>query len=369
MALLLDDNTKMVRDSAQKFLKGTDSLRALRHRRDMRDLGGLTRGAWDGLVELGFSGMLVPEKFGGSDLDFRASTQVSEMMGSTLSTGPFLSTAVMAATALRYGDNEPLKAAILPRIVTGMVVAIAGEETSRHDPHAITTSAGKENGGFRISGRKSVVIDGNIAEKLIVVARSAENSDQLLMLLVDAAAPGVAITTRMGVDSHPMVAMSFDDVAVAQDQLICGGDPASALLDRIYDAGRLHLAAEMLGAAQEAFDRTLSYLKTRVQFGRRIGEFQALQHRAAILFGELEIARSTLPKAAGDPSAEHVSLAKAKIGEVAKHVTTEAVQLHGGIGVTDDFDIGFFLKRVRAASERLGDPAFHAGRYAAFQGL
>jgi alkylation response protein AidB-like acyl-CoA dehydrogenase len=166
-----------------------------------------------------------------------------------------------------------------------------------------------------------------------------------------------------------VVEIEFRDVPAAAADLICDPRHAPHLLDRAYDAGRLHLAAEMLGAAQEAFDRAVEYLKTRVQFGKKIGEFQALQHRAAILFGELEIARSTVLKAAATGSAEHISMAKARVGEIAKHVAGEAVQFHGGIGVTDDFDLGFFLKRIRAASEQLGDSAFHTERYAALQGL
>jgi alkylation response protein AidB-like acyl-CoA dehydrogenase len=156
---------------------------------------------------------------------------------------------------------------------------------------------------------------------------------------------------------------------------LCTADRSMAVLDKVYDIGRLHLAAEMLGAGQEAFDRMVDYLKTRSQFGRLIGEFQALQHRAAILFGELEVARSVVLKAAmaydanDAKAAEWISLAKARVGEIAKHVTTEALQLHGGIGMTDDFDLGFYLKRVRALSERLGDTAFHAERYARLRGL
>jgi acyl-CoA dehydrogenase len=179
----------------------------------------------------------------------------------------------------------------------------------------------------------------------------------------------------MGLDGHPWSRLAFDGVLVSYGDQIAGPDLAAKLLDRAYDSGRLHLAAEMLGCAQEAFDRAVDYLKTRVQFGRKIGEFQALQHRAAILLGELEIARSVVMKAAalwdaGEAAApEYVSLAKARVGQIACHVTTEAVQFHGGIGVTDEFDIGLFLKRARAAAEQLGDSAFHTERYARMQGL
>jgi alkylation response protein AidB-like acyl-CoA dehydrogenase len=364
---MFNDDTRMLRDSAEGFFAGSDSIRRLRQWRDARDLEGAARGCWAGMVELGFAGILIPEEFGGAGLDSRASLQISEIMGRTLSTGPFLSSAVMAATALSHGDNAALKAELLPSIAAGAIVALAGEESARHAPLAIGAVARREGAAFRVSGRKLAVIDGGVAQKLVVVARHADSDNRLLMLVVDASSQGVAITSRMGIDGLPRVEIAFDD-AVATD-LVCDPARTPALLDRVYDSGRLHLAAEMLGAAQEAFERAIDYLKTRVQFGRGIGEFQALQHRAAILFGELEIARSVLLKAAAAGTPLHVSMAKARIGDIANHVAAEAVQFHGGIGVTDDFDLGLFLKRIRVASETLGDSAFHTERYAELRGL
>jgi alkylation response protein AidB-like acyl-CoA dehydrogenase len=365
--MVLDEDLIMLRDSTERFFAGSDSVRLLRQRRDARDLEGVARGCWDGMVELGLAGILIPEEFGGAGLDSRASILVSEMIGRTLATGPFLSSAVMAATAVLHGDNAALKAEMLPAIAEGKIVALAAEESARHAPLAIDASARRDSDRFHVTGRKIAVIGGDLAEKLIVLARDADSPDRLLLLVVQARADNVAITRRMGLDSQPRVDIRFTDVTAAD--LVCDPEMTRALLDRVYDAGRLHLAAEMLGAAQEAFDRTVEYLKTRVQFGRRIGEFQALQHRAAMLFGELEIARSVLLKAASTGTALNVSMAKAKIGDVANRIAGEATQLHGGIGVTDDFDLGFFLKRIRAASEALGDSAFHAERYARMRGL
>jgi acyl-CoA dehydrogenase len=365
--MLLDDDTRALRDSAERFFTEADAARLLRHRRDTRDLDGAALGAWAGMVELGFAGMLIPEAFGGVGLGSMASIQISEMMGRTLATGPFLSSAVMAATALIESGDRALQAEILPAIAAGAIVALAGEESNRHAPDSIGTMSRRDGDDFRVSGRKIAVIDGTVAERLIVVARDADRTDGLVMVLVDARQAGVTLTGRMGLDSRPVAEAVFDDARATR--LVCAPDMTGAVLDRAYDAGRLHLAAEMLGAAAEAFDRTLDYLKTRTQFGRKIGEFQALRHRAAIMFGELEIARSVLLKAAATGSPLHVSLAKARIGDIANHVAAEAVQLHGGIGVTDDFDLGFFVKRIRAASESLGDSAFHAERYALLKGL
>jgi len=368
VSYLLTDDAKMLRESAGKFFAGSDALKLLRQWRNARDLTSPARGAWDGMVELGFAGILIPEEFGGVGLDSRASIQIAEMMGRSLASGPFISSAVMAVTAIADGDNDRLKAKILPAITGGMIVAMACEEESRHNPHGIETLAMKKGENYVLSGSKSAVIDGTIADRLIVAARPMDGHD-LLLFLLDVDAPGITIKSRMGIDSRPIVDIEFHDVPAATADLIRDPRHAPHLLDRAYDAGRLHLAAEMLGAAQECFDRAVEYLKTRVQFGKKIGEFQALQHRAAILFGELEIARSVLLKAAATQTPEFVSMAKARVGEIAKKAATEAIQFHGGIGVTDDFDLGFYLKRIRAAAETLGDSAFHAERYAGIQGL
>jgi alkylation response protein AidB-like acyl-CoA dehydrogenase len=368
---MIDDDTRMLRDSAMRFFADADTAKALRSARNARDLQALGRGAWDGLVELGLAGILIPEEFGGAGLDYGASIHVAEAMGRALAAGPFTATAVMAATAVGESGNEAFKRTMLPAIAAGTIVVLAVDETPRHRPPETATVARRSAGGYRISGRKIAVSHGNVAAKLIVTAKL---EDGLGLFAADAGAPGVAMTTHMGVDSHPAVAIEFRDVEIGEADLLSGPDGSTTVLERALDAGRLHLAAEMVGLAGEAFDRTVEYLKTRVQFGRKIGEFQALQHRAAILFGELEMARSVVLKAAteggdGKRFAEYVSLAKAKAGEVAERVITEAVQLHGGIGVTDEFDLGLYLKRARAAASQLGDWAFHVERRAQILGL
>jgi len=371
VTLTIDDDTRMLRDSAVRFFADSDPAKALRSARNARDLQALGRGAWDGLVELGLAGILVPEEFGGAGLDYRASIHVAEAMGRALAAGPFTATAVMAATAIDASDNARLRATLLPAVAAGAIIVLAVDETARHRPMEAATVARRSGGGYRISGRKVAVSHGNVAATLIVAAKLDEG---LGLFAVDAGASGVAVSTHMGVDSHPAVTIEFRDVDVAEANLLCKSNRSTVVLDRTLDAGRLHLAAEMVGLAAEAFDRTIEYLKTRVQFGRKIGEFQALQHRAAILFGELEMARSVVLKAAaegrdGARFAEYVSLAKAKAGEVAERVITEAVQLHGGIGVTDEFDMGLYLKRARAAGTQLGDWAFHVERRARLLGL
>ncbi len=375
MTFLLDDDTRMLRESAGRLFVDLDAARSLRSRRDAHDLSALGRGAWDGMVELGLPGILVPDDHGGSGLGARAGVQVAEMMGRSLATGPFVASAVMGATALQAGDNDGLRQRLLPEVAAGaMVLALAAEETARHRPDTIKASARPGKGGYVLSGRKLAVIDGNIADAFLVAARE-EGAGGLSLFLVGAEAVGLSVASSMAFDGHPLANIILAETFVPATDRIAGPERGAAALDRALDAGRLHLAAEMLGVAQEAFDRTIDYLKTRVQFGRKIGEFQALQHRAAIMLGELEIARSVVMKAAAlwdaDDSAApaFVSLTKARVGDIACHVTTEAVQLHGGIGVTDAFDIGLFLKRAKAGSQLLGDGAFHTERYARLRGM
>ncbi len=373
--LVADETMRMLRDSAGRCFADLDTAKLLRRHRDARDLGALARGVWDHMVPLGLPGVLIGEKRGGSGLGFRESVQVSEMMGRTLATAPFLSSAVMAATALRDGDNKQLQRERLPDIASGKaIIVVATEERQRHNPLAVEATARRTGDSWRINGSKTAVIDANIADKLIVLARDADAPERLLLLFASAASAGVSWKASMGLDSHPLCTVELRDVRVGETCLLCPPEKTTVLLDRIYDAGRLHLAAEMVGLASEAFDRAVDYLKTRVQFGKKIGEFQGLQHRAALLFGEIEIAASVVLKAAtlhdaGDPRfPAFASLAKAKAGEVARHVTAEAVHFHGGLGMTDDFDMGFYLKRARSAAEQLGDTAFHQERWLALQG-
>jgi acyl-CoA dehydrogenase len=374
LSFLIDDDARMLRDSAGRLFAGMDSLRTLRRLRNAGDLVAIGRGAWAGMIELGLPGVFIPERLGGSGLGARAGIQVSEMMGRSLATGPFVASVAMGATAILAGANDMLIDRILPGVASGeIVLALATEETSRHRPDHVACVARPRGDEFRLSGRKVGVIDGNVADQFVVAARDDDGA--LSLFLVPAHADRLGLDARMAIDGRAIVTVTLDDVAASAADRIAGPDRAAVALDRAYDCGRLLLAAEMLGAAQEAFDRTIDYMKTRVQFGRKIGEFQALQHRAAILLGELEIGRSAVLKAAflwdcdADAAADSVSLAKARLGDIARHVATEAVQLHGGIGVTDEFDIGLFLKRIRAASEHLGDSAFHTERYAQLHGI
>jgi alkylation response protein AidB-like acyl-CoA dehydrogenase len=377
LALVLTDEQAMIRDSAEGFFAEKAPVSELRRLRDANDATGFSRELWKAMAEMGFAGILVPEQHGGVGLGYVAAGLVQEAIGKNLSPTPMLSTAILGATAVMAGGNDEQKAELLPRIAAGeLLTALAAEEKSRHAPGFVETRAEPSGNGFKLTGRKTFVLDGHVADKLIVAARTEGEADEhkgITLFLVDRNAEGVSVERTVMVDSRNAARIRLDGVQVdGADVLgeVGGGWP---VLERVLDAGRACLAAEMLGVSSESFRMTVDYLKQREQFGVKIGSFQALQHRAAHLFCEIELVRSATLRALqaldeGGNAALFVSLAKGKAGEVAKLATNEAVQMHGGIGMTDEYDIGFFMKRARAAMETFGDVAFHGDRMARMMG-
>ncbi len=378
MALALTDDERMIRDSAEGFFAGHAPVAQLRRLRDANDPTGFDRALWASMAEMGFAGVAIAQHHGGTGLGMVAAGLIQEAIGRNLSLSPFLSTAILAATILGRGGTDTQKAALLPGMAAGtLLVALAADEAPRHAPSHVATRAEPSGNGFRLSGAKPFVLDGHVADRLIVAARiSGADAEPagITLFLVDPRAAGVTVERRSMVDSRNAARVTLADVQVDDADMVGAPGEGFALLEAALDAGRACLAAEMLGVADRSFALTTDYLKTRQQFGRPIGSFQALQHRAANLFCELELAKSVTLKAlraldAGDARAPvFASLAKAKVGEVAKLATNEAVQMHGGIGMTDDADIGFYLKRARAAAETFGDAAFHGDRIARIMG-
>ena len=376
MALVLTDDQTMIRKSADGFFASEAPVADLRRLRDAADATGFDRGLWHKMAEMGFAGVLVPEAHGGSGFGYVAAGLLQEAVGRNLSLSPLLSTAILGATALLRGGSPEQQAQYLPQIASGeRLFALAADEAARHDPSHVTTHAEASGNGFRLNGTKTFVLDGHVADTLIVAARTGDcGNDGITLFLVDAKAGGVVVERRSMVDTRNAAAVTLTDVQVDGADVLGSIGGGWAILDRVLDAGRACLAAEMLGVAGESFTRTVDYLKQREQFGQKIGSFQALQHRAAHLFCEVELAHSATLRAliALDADEDRVplfaSLAKAKTGEVAKLATNEAVQMHGGIGMTDDFDIGFFMKRARVAQETFGDIAFHGDRLATLMG-
>ena len=378
MALVLTEEQSMLRDSARGLIGDKAPVSHLRHLRDTKDATGFSREVWSAFAEMGLSGLIVPEEFGGSGLGCVEAGVVMEEIGRTLMPSPFLSTAVLAATALSRGGSAAQKKEFLAKIAGGKLIAsLAVDEGAKHRPSHTAMQAVRSGNGFKLNGAKALVVDGHVSDLLIVAARSAGKPgerDGLTLFLVDPKAKGVAIERTAMVDAHNAARIEFDNVEVNADSVLGEVDQGGALLDGILNVGRAAVASEMLGAGEEAFARTVAYLKERKQFGKLIGEFQALQHRAAHLYCELEVTRAAVMKAQQllDGDFEHagpaVAVAKAKAGSTTTLAVQEAVQMHGGMGMTDQFDIGFFMKRARVCQELFGDTNFHADQLARGRG-
>jgi alkylation response protein AidB-like acyl-CoA dehydrogenase len=378
MALVLNPEATLVRKTALDFFAKRSPVAALRKLRDDKDALGFSLPLWRQMVELGWAGFLVPEAHGGSEFGCVGLGQVMEAAGRSLAATPLLATALIGASALTLAGSAAQQAAHLPALAEGKrLMALALEESAQHAPLAIAMSAKRSGAGFRLDGEKRFVLDGHIANLLIVAARSSGAPGErhgITLFLVPGDAPGVTRRRTFMVDSRNAAIIRFDGVEIGPDAVLGPLDAGADLLEILLDRARIGLAAEMLGAASEAFERTLQYLKERQQFGVAIGSFQALKHRAAAMFCALELARSAVAAALASLDAESkdvpalASLAKAKAGEALHLVGNEAVQMHGGIGMTDEHEIGFFLKRARVAEASFGDGAFHRDRYAGLMG-
>ncbi|MEN3348026.1 MAG: hypothetical protein V7632_1661 [Bradyrhizobium sp.] len=378
MALVLTEEQSMLRDSARGLISDKAPVAHLRGLRDGKDADGFSRELWKTFAEMGFSGLLVPEQFGGSGLGCVEAGIVMEEIGRTLMPSPFLSTSVVAASALARGGSAAQQAQHLPKISDGsLLAALAIDEGVKHRPLQTKLQATRSGNGFKLSGDKAFVVDGHTADLLIVAARSAGSAgdkDGLTLFLVDPKARGIAVERTAMVDSHNAARIVFDNVAVNADSVLGEVDQGFALLEDVLNIGRGAVASEMVGLSEEVFGRTVTYLKERKQFGKAIGEFQALQHRAAELYIDIEITRAAVLKAlqaldAGvDKAGTAVAVAKARAGTTATLAVQEGVQMHGGMGMTDQFDIGFFMKRARICQELFGDSNFHADQLARGKG-
>ncbi len=368
--LLVTEEETMLADSARGFL---DAAAPVSHLRGLRDSGAVGDAAlWASMADMGWAGILVPETSGGSDMGHAAAGVLAREMGRTLATSPFITTAVMAATALRSVADERANAR-LRKIAQGtLTYALAIDETAKFAPEATALRAKTDGNGFRLNGTKKFVVDGGQADRLLVLARTG---DGLTLFDLPAGQAGIARSARQMVDSRDAATIRFDDVEATGEHVLGPLDQAMDVLRPALEAGQAALAAEMAGLAAGAFDMTIGYLKERTQFGVPIGSFQALQHRAAHLWCEMELTASALLNAGRmldeDPERATlaVSLAKARATATAQLAVQEGVQMHGGIGMTDAYDIGLYLKRARVGAEWLGDYGYHAGQVARLRGF
>jgi alkylation response protein AidB-like acyl-CoA dehydrogenase len=378
MPLILSSETQMVRDTAHEFFRERAPITALRKLRDANDPDGFSRSLWREMAELGWTGFLVPEDFGGTDFGVLGLAQVMEAAGRTLAASALVSTALVGASLLAMAGSEDQKSDHLPALVSGeRLFALALEEGSRHQPYRIATQAERVGERYRISGQKVFVLDGHVADELIVAARTSggrEDREGITLFLVPGDAPGVTRQRTIMIDSRNAAQVRLDNVIVGADAVLGRVGGGADVLDRVLDRARACLAAEMLGSATEAFERTVQYLKDRKQFGVAIGSFQALKHRAAQMFCEVEVTRSAVIAAcsAQDENANDASalavLAKGKANDTLDLCGNEGVQMHGGIGMTDEHEIGFFMKRARVARATFGDTGFCRDRYATLLG-
>ena len=376
MALIINEEQQMLRESAQGFFAEFAPMSELRRlREDDSDYCDLL---WKRMVDMGWAAILVPEKYGGLGFGHVGMGQIMEQSGRALAASPLFSSAVIGVSAINLLGDERQKETLLPQIAAGqLMLSLAIDESRHHEPNDIALSALKTPEGYRLSGKKYGVIDGHSSAELIVAARTqAEVGDKegISLFLVDAKSSGLEILRTPTVDSRSVSIINFNEVIVPLENLLGPEGSGFAGLSSVLDIANAHLAAELLGIATESFDRTLRYLKERKQFGSLIGSFQALQHRTAHWWSEIELCKSIVLKclSAIDEGDSRVpglaSIAKAKLCEVAELSTNEAIQMHGGVGMTDEYDIGFFIKRARPAQMLYGDYSYHGDRFAMMTG-
>ena len=375
---VLNEEQSMLRDAAKSWVQDKSPVTAFRKMRDSGAELGYDTAAWNEMAEMGWAGVVVPEDFGGSQFGYLSIGLILEELGRTLTASPLTASAVGAASALALGGSDAQKNEWLPKIAAGEVVgALAVDEGAHHAPEKVALKAEKSGSGYKLTGAKTYVIEGYGAGLLVVSARTSGapgDKDGVSLFLVPGDAQGLVKTRLALADSRGAANIKFDGVEVGAEALLGEEGKGWDVLEKTLDRARAAISAEMLGAAVQAFETTLDYLKVRVQFGQVIGSFQALQHRAAKMFTDLELARSTVEAAlaaidADSPDVpELVSLAKAKMGDTFHLVSNEMVQMHGGIGMTDAHDAGFYLKRARACEATFGSQSYHRDRYAKIQG-
>ncbi len=370
MPLYLDDDQTVLQDTIRDFVAEHAPVSHMRALRDAEDETGFSRDLWKQFAEMGFTGILIGEDQGGLGLGHVEAGVVLEQIGRNLSPSPFLTTAVAAVEALKgTGQAERW----FPGIIAGeTVAALAIDEAAKHRD-SIAMTAERAGNGFRLTGAKRFVAHGHTANLVIVAARTAggaDDADGITLFAVPKDAAGLSANAERLTDASLAARLDFDGVEVDADAVIGEVDAGRAQLDRLLRAGRTGASAELLGVGGGAMDMTIGYMKQRKQFGTLIGSFQALQHRAAHLYSEMEVARAAVLKAqqlldtGSDRADEAVSVAKAMTALATTLSVQESVQMHGGIGMTDEYDIGFYMKRARVLAELFGDANFHADRLA-----
>ncbi len=361
----LTDDQRMLVEAAQSFTRKQSTVARMRKLRD--DATGWSPEVWRQMADLGWLGLVFPESVGGIGGSYVDLALVLEQLGSTLVPEPIVASLVAGVAILAAGDDAQHQAYLAPLVEGKASLALAwAEADGRYDPARIATRAVKAGDGYRLTGHKRFVLDGHAAKHLVV---SAHDGAGVALFVVDEAAPGVTVTKIRTIDGRH-AAMIDLDVEVGPDRRLAGD--GAAALDHALDVGAAAACAEGAGIMRAVLAMTNEYLKTREQFGTKIGNFQVLQHRAVDMFIETELAYSMALAAAirldGDDAAERVaavSSAKIQLAESGRFVTQQAIQLHGGIGITDEHDVGLYFKRMLALNATFGDAQHHLARFAA----
>ena len=379
MKLILTEEQQFLKDTAQSFARDKTPVTHFREIRDSENINCWDDATWKEMVDLGWSGILVPEQFGGSEFGMAGISVIMQELGKTLTPSPILATSVLGVATINMLGSEEQKSNYLPKIVSGEVTtALAIDEGNHHNPFNVEATAKLDGDHWILNGKKVFVIDGASADTILIVARTSGKtgeSNGISVFAVDKGSAELDITKISTADSRNYANIEMSDLKLEQKALLGEQDLAGETLEKILDLGRIAISAEMLGNTEEAFEVTVNYLKERKQFGVQIGSFQALQHRAAKMFCEIELTKSAVIAAmhAADENSNELerlsSLAKFQAGETLHLVSNEAIQMHGGIGVTDEYDIGFYLKRARVAEQIFGTSEFHQARYANISGF
>lgn len=380
MTLVLSEEQELLQQSAREFVRDRSSLARVRALRDAGDPDGFSRELWSEMARLGWLGIVLPERYGGAGLRYVDLAVVMEELGRGLMPEPVISTVLLGGNAVLLGGNAAQQQEHLPEIAAGRrLFALAYQELrSRYDLARVEARAAGDGAPWVLRGEKAHVLDGHAADWLVVSARTSgavSDTRGVTLFLLPAKTPGVEIVPHTRVDARRAAVVRLDGVRVGRDAVLGDVDDGGTLLERVVARSTVGLCAEVVGSMTAAFEMTIDYLKTRVQFGVPIGSFQALKHRAAQMYVEVELARSAVMAAAhsvddgdDDATARAVSVAKAKCSDAFVLIGNEGVQMHGGIGMTDEHDIGFFLKRARAAEMTFGDAAHHRDRLARIDG-
>lgn len=363
--MIYNEEHSMLRDTLLDLLAERSPPAALRAWRDSIGCTSYDSDLWQQLAELGLGALILPEAHGGLGFGYMGLGAAMEALGRNLALTPMVGSTVLAGELINRLGTDTQRAALLPQIAAGAVVAVAVDEGSHHNPNALTTAL--VDGA--LNGRKTMVLNADLASHWLVVATA---DCEQRVVLVEPSAAGISIDTEQLMDGSCVSTIVFDNVKVSAQ---LGSGCSQLAVGQALDIAALATAAEQLGGSEALLEQTVAFLSEREQFGVKIGTFQALQHRCAQLFCELELAKSSLLGALYQLDSGHcelataASLAKAMANDCYVKASNEAIQLHGGMGVTDEMDIGLYLKRSRVCNQLFGDSRYHADRYASAAGF